>query len=345
MAPCSSTIVPFRTMPSRVMSSPLLFWNCNPTIACIRHDGSAERARYLRPAICRGRPVAQQAFCLVVPMLILMVKKYANLLLGLAVAGAIAGPMAYFHFFDRGKTPSQAAAAEPQAGVTQAASYGAASPAEGAAGSEITANIAGPATPGTATAPRIERAGARRQQRLRFPNHARMDRGPLAGRIDRAGPASIGRLPRAAGHGHRPARSGRIFDLLLQCRAEAAADHLHRHDGRPQAVDRAADQSLPSDAATGERSGPGRLRGGPLQQPTGQQSADPPGAAGRPTILTGATTSSFPWNGPATSPPTFHRRAAERRRGRARPWAAANRARSAARSRRSGRCGRCRCSG
>ena len=45
-------------------------------------------------------------------MLILMIKKYAILLLGLAVAGAVAGPMAYFHFFDRGKTPSQATAAD-----------------------------------------------------------------------------------------------------------------------------------------------------------------------------------------------------------------------------------------
>ena len=56
-------------------------------------------------------------------MLILMVKKYTNLLLGLAVAGAVAGPMSYYYFFDRGKTPSQATAAEPQAGVRQTAGY------------------------------------------------------------------------------------------------------------------------------------------------------------------------------------------------------------------------------
>ena len=92
-------------------------------------------------------------------MLILMVKKYAILLLGLAVTGAVAGPMAYFHFFDRGKTPSQAAAAEPQAGVAQAASYGQPSPSEGAAGSEIAANIAGPG----ARAPGARRSSVRVQ--------------------------------------------------------------------------------------------------------------------------------------------------------------------------------------
>ncbi|MGO9115881.1 MAG: DUF6690 family protein [Thermoguttaceae bacterium] len=80
-------------------------------------------------------------------MLILMVKKYAILLLGLAVAGAV-GPMAYFHYLDHGKTPSQATSAEPQVGVTQAASYLAAdAPSEGAAGSEITVSIAGSAAP------------------------------------------------------------------------------------------------------------------------------------------------------------------------------------------------------
>jgi len=77
-------------------------------------------------------------------MLILMVKKYAILLLGLAVTGAVAGPMAYFQFFDGGKTTSQATAAEPQAGVTRIASH------EAAAGSEITANLAVPGIPGTA---------------------------------------------------------------------------------------------------------------------------------------------------------------------------------------------------
>ena len=48
-----------------------------------------------------ANPDAEQAFGLVEPMLILMVKKYANLLLGLAVAGAVAGPMAYYHFFEQ----------------------------------------------------------------------------------------------------------------------------------------------------------------------------------------------------------------------------------------------------
>ena len=75
-------------------------------------------------------------------MLILMVKKYAILMLGLAVAGGV-GPLAYFHFLDRGKTQSQATATEPRAGLTQAVNYEAAvSPDEGAQGSEPTANIA-----------------------------------------------------------------------------------------------------------------------------------------------------------------------------------------------------------
>ena len=78
-----------------------------------------------------------------------MIKKYAVLLLGLGVAGAVAGPMTYFQFLDRGKT-TQAAAAGPQAGLTQAASYeAAASPNETAAGNDITANIAASGTPAT----------------------------------------------------------------------------------------------------------------------------------------------------------------------------------------------------
>ncbi len=87
-------------------------------------------------------------------MLILMVKKYAILLMGLAVTGAVAGPMAYFHFFDCGKTSSQATAAEPQAGAAQIASY------EAVAGSEIAANLAGPGVLGATVA---RRSGVRVQ--------------------------------------------------------------------------------------------------------------------------------------------------------------------------------------
>jgi len=84
-----------------------------------------------------------------------MVKKYATLWLVLAAVGAVAGPMAYFHFFDRGKTPPQVTAAATQAGLTQNASYEAAAvPSEGAAGSEISANIAGPGIPGSPAAKR-----------------------------------------------------------------------------------------------------------------------------------------------------------------------------------------------
>ena len=102
-------------------------------------------------------PVAQQAFSRVVPMLILMVKKYAILLLGLAVTGAVAGPMAYFHIFDGAKTSSRAAAAESQAGLVQGASY------DRAAGSEITANIVAPGTPGTPGTPAARRSSVQVQ--------------------------------------------------------------------------------------------------------------------------------------------------------------------------------------
>ena len=78
-----------------------------------------------------------------------MVKRNAILLLGLVVAGTVAGPMAYFQFFEHGKMPSQASAADPQAGLTQTASSGtmdswlaAVAPAAVVSGSEITANIA-----------------------------------------------------------------------------------------------------------------------------------------------------------------------------------------------------------
>ncbi len=84
------------------------------------------------------------------PMLILMIKKYANLLLGVALAGTIGGPIAYFHFFSHGNSPAQATAAEPLAGTTHRASYGeTASSTTGSPGSEITAKIAGPAMPDT----------------------------------------------------------------------------------------------------------------------------------------------------------------------------------------------------
>jgi len=99
-----------------------------------------------RQSIAAGL-IAQQAFRHFVPMLILMGKKSTNLLLFLAVTGAVAGPMAYFHFFDRGKAPSQGTTAESQGGVRQTASY------EGATGSGMATNIAGLATPGTPLVP------------------------------------------------------------------------------------------------------------------------------------------------------------------------------------------------
>lgn len=86
-------------------------------------------------------------------MVIVMAKKYAILMLGLAVAGTV-GPMAYFHFFDHGKTPSQGTAAERQAGPAQTVSYQTTvTVGDGLGGSEIPASIAGPAAPG-APAPR-----------------------------------------------------------------------------------------------------------------------------------------------------------------------------------------------
>ncbi len=88
-------------------------------------------------------------------MFILMIKKYVNVLLGLTLAAAVGGPIAYFHFFGHGNSPFQATAAEPPAGVTQGASYqGAASHVEGAPDAKITANIAGPGSPDTTAARR-----------------------------------------------------------------------------------------------------------------------------------------------------------------------------------------------
>lgn len=82
-------------------------------------------------------------------MLNLMVKKYALLMLGLAAA---AGPMAYFHFFDRFKATTPATAAD-QAGMAQNAGYGTATPlAVGVAGGDLAANIAAPDTPGAPAA-------------------------------------------------------------------------------------------------------------------------------------------------------------------------------------------------
>jgi hypothetical protein len=83
-------------------------------------------------------------------MLILMVKKYGNLLFVLAAVGAIAVPVVYFRFFDHGKTSS--ATAETPAGARQAAIFAT------GAGSEGAANIAGPVTP---DAPAIPRSNVR----------------------------------------------------------------------------------------------------------------------------------------------------------------------------------------
>ena len=229
-------------------------------------------------------------------MLILMVKKYATLLMGLAAIGAVAGPMAYFHFFDRGKTPSQASGRRTASGrgaVCQLRSSGLAR--RRGRGHRNHGEHCRSGSAGHAGRPAVERARARCRQRLRFPNHARMDRGPLAGRFHRTGPASVGGLSRAAGHGHGPARSGRIADLLLQCRAETSADHLHRHDGRPSTVDRAVDRAIPLDPAAGRT-----IRAWSFTRRS-TTTISPPAVCifawqpSSPTTSTGATTSSFPW--------------------------------------------------
>ena len=87
-------------------------------------------------------------------MLIGMIKKYATLLLGLAVIATVGVPMAYFHFFSPGKSPSQATAAEPLSAGCVATAF----PTEEAAGAEITANIADPAASG---APAVRRSRVR----------------------------------------------------------------------------------------------------------------------------------------------------------------------------------------
>ncbi len=95
----------------------------------------------------RTRPIAGQASRHVVPMLIVMAKKYAILLLGLAAVGAVVGPMAYYQMLDCGKS-TQATAANPQNGLTQSASLEASvAPSEAAAGSQVAASIAAPGTP------------------------------------------------------------------------------------------------------------------------------------------------------------------------------------------------------
>jgi len=101
-----------------------------------------------------SNPIAQQAFDHFVPMLMLMGKKYTNLFLGLAVAGAVAGPIAYYQFFDRGKTPSQSTA-ESQAGAHHTVSYeGNVAGAGGTAGNGLVTNITGSAAEGTSAVPR-----------------------------------------------------------------------------------------------------------------------------------------------------------------------------------------------
>jgi hypothetical protein len=82
-------------------------------------------------------------------MLILMVKKYGILLLGIAVAGVV-GPMAYYHFFDHGKTLSQAKGSETPTGLTQAAGYQTTLLPEGNSQTEINVNITGQAVSGNA---------------------------------------------------------------------------------------------------------------------------------------------------------------------------------------------------
>jgi hypothetical protein len=90
------------------------------------------------------RPVASQAGAHVLPMLILMLKNKAMLLLALMLAGGIGGPVAYFQLFAAGKSPSQAAAGEPQTALPQTAGL-ASLPLPGGV-----ANIAAPQTLGAA---------------------------------------------------------------------------------------------------------------------------------------------------------------------------------------------------
>ena len=332
----------------------------------------------IRQSVPAG-PIARQAFSPVVPMFILMIKKYVNVLLGLTLAAAVGGPIAYFHFFGHGNSPFQATAAEPPAGVTQGASYqGAASHVEGAPDAKITANIAGPGSPDTTAA---RRTSVRVQDASSV-----FDFQITPEWIVAHWPAVSTGLAQLQLEGYRvplvtgTAQHDLAGSLTYYFNAEQKLQQITfvGTTGDPTTVDRAADHALPSDPAAGERSGPGRLRGGPLQQSAGQQSTDPSGAVGPAQrrlpplrrrafpgpaggvgpfcrnglmcddLATGPKVSSsgLEHNSPSRQErPTTHRPAAGRRRGRARPWGAANRARSAARSRRSGKCGRCRCSG
>jgi hypothetical protein len=87
-----------------------------------------------------------------VPINILMVKKkYSILMIGLLLAGTIGGPMAYFRFFDHGKSPAQATAGEPNASLPQGAALAAVSGLDDAGGN-VAASIAAPGTPGAPAA-------------------------------------------------------------------------------------------------------------------------------------------------------------------------------------------------
>ena len=219
---------------------------------------------------------------------------------------------------------------------------------------------------------RGRRAGPYSGGGLPVQRDARLDHAALAAGRHRAGPVAVARLPRAAGHRHGGERSGRVADLLLQRPAATPADCLSRQHRRPARTDRPAGEPLPPHVAADQRSGPGRVRSGPVRRPSDQRDADSdgPGRQGQPTASS-VSRWNWCWNGRKSE--SGGRGAAMRNRKRifasrqsirrpwawrscprgsgrrsrslSRPWAGAARARSAARSRRSGRCGPCRCSG
>ncbi len=82
-------------------------------------------------------------------MQMLMGTKYTSLLLLTAVAAAVGGPMVYFHFFDHGNSPSQAA--QPVAALSQAANFDGANAMDGSVGDAAGTSL----TAGTSTAPAL----------------------------------------------------------------------------------------------------------------------------------------------------------------------------------------------
>jgi hypothetical protein len=115
---------------------------------CIRHTESTESAGYDGASwnsFSAVRGIARKGSGPVQPMLILMFKKRASLIMGLAIMAAIGGPIAWFSYFAPGKSPVPANGQQPAG--TQGSIFAAAVPPDSGANG-VTANILAPQVPG-----------------------------------------------------------------------------------------------------------------------------------------------------------------------------------------------------